>query len=57
MSVLGPHGEGTAREGTPIDDERAERRWVAYAWPIEALRLNLRHPPSAGYPPWKPLYV
>jgi hypothetical protein len=35
LYLPGPHGEGTARGGTPIDDERAERRWVAYAWPIE----------------------
>ncbi len=30
-----PSGQGTARAGEAIDDERAERRWVAYAWPIE----------------------
>lgn len=26
---------GTARGGANVDDELAERRWVAYAWPLE----------------------
>lgn len=33
-----PSGGWTARPGDPIDDERAERRYVAYAWPSEAAR-------------------
>lgn len=28
-------GKGTARGGPTVDDELAERRWVAYAWPLE----------------------
>ena len=28
-----PDGGWTARAGDPVDDERAERRFVAYAWP------------------------
>lgn len=31
----GLDGRGVARPGVPIDDERAERRWIAYAWPLE----------------------
>jgi hypothetical protein len=34
-----PTAQGwTARPGEPVDDERAERRFVAYAWPSEAAR-------------------
>ena len=33
-----PSGGWTARPGEPIDEERAERRFVAYAWPSEAAR-------------------
>lgn len=28
-------GSGVTDASAPIDDERAERRWVAYAWPLE----------------------
>ncbi|MFZ9890137.1 MAG: hypothetical protein ACO3JL_21775, partial [Myxococcota bacterium] len=32
-----PHreGGGTAQTGVEVDDEQAERRWIAYAWPLE----------------------
>ncbi len=33
-----PDGKWTARPHTPIDDELAERRFVAYAWPASATR-------------------
>jgi hypothetical protein len=33
-----PSGGWTARPDEPIDEERAERRFVAYAWPSEAAR-------------------
>lgn len=35
LYLPGVDGRGVARPGVPIDDERAERRWVAYAWPLE----------------------
>lgn len=35
LYVPGVDGRGVARPGVPLDDERAERRWVAYAWPLE----------------------
>jgi hypothetical protein len=31
-----PNGGFTAKPGEPIDEERAERRFVAYAWPLAA---------------------
>jgi hypothetical protein len=31
-----PDGRWTARVADPVDDERAERRFLAYAWPAEA---------------------
>jgi hypothetical protein len=30
-----PSGGWTAEAGVPVDDERAERRFVAYAWPAD----------------------
>lgn len=31
----GEGGRAVTLDEAPIDDERAERRWVAYAWPLE----------------------
>lgn len=35
LYLPGKDGRGVARPDVPLDDERAERRWVAYAWPLE----------------------
>ncbi len=35
LYLPGRDGRGVARAGVPIDEERAERRWVAYAWPVQ----------------------
>lgn len=35
LYLPGEGGRGVAKTGAFVDDEKAERRWIAYAWPLE----------------------